>query len=178
MQNLSKNKEDNNVGELEMTLYELRYYFEHELLPRYFFEYTVPFLEEIFEAYTEDTESNQNPLFDIIFEMAQEQEIDFPYNQEQYKAEIVGLNEDEVMIRIRLPEPEETILCSDIYLLFSIEDLSKKRYFTIELLERKKRRNYYCLCEWEEDGSHANYGLVSGNIAKIEEKIIQLFYNQ
>lgn len=158
-----------------MTLFKLRYYFEHELLPQYYFEDTVPFLGEIYEAYREDARSSRNLLFEMISEMATRQEIAFPYSQEQYKAEIVGVNEDELMIRISLPEPEDVMLCYAIYLLFSMEDFSKKRYFTIELLERKWLRKSYCLCERKEDGFHCNYGIVSNNVKKREEKIINLF---
>lgn len=157
-----------------MTLFELRYYYEHELLPQYYFEDTVPFLGEMFEAdRDDDTESSKNLLFEMILEMAAKRGIDFPYSQEQYKAEIIALNEDDLMFRITLPE--EQMLCSAIYLLFPIEDFSKKRYFTIELLERKWRKNCYCLCEWEEDGFHVNHGIVSNNVKKREEKIISLF---
>ena len=162
-------------GGVEMTLFELRYYFEHELLSKYYFEDTVPFLGEMFETYREDSESSKNLLFVMILEMAARRGIDFPYSQEQYKAEIVVLNEDELMIRISLPEPEEPMLCSAIYLLFPIEDFSKKRYFTIELLERKWLTKSYCLCERKEDGFHCNHGIISNNVKKREEKIINLF---
>ena len=53
----------------------------------------------------------------------------------------------------------------------------RKRFFTVELLERKWLRNIYCLCEWEENGFHGNHGIISNKIKKRKEKIIQLFYN-
>ena len=161
-----------------MTLVELRYYFEQEILPRYYFESELSFVWELFEAYREDAESNSNPLYDLILKMAEKQGIDLPYSQEQFKGEIIVLDEDELMIRLSLPEPEEPILCSDIYLLFSIEDLSKKRYFTVELLERKWLRKSYCLCERKEDGFHCNYGIIHNNTKKREEKMIHLFYEE
>ena len=161
-----------------MTLVELRYYFEHKLLPRCYFEDTISFVGAIFEAYREDVESNSNPLFDMISGLAEKQGIELPYSEEQFRAETIVLDEDNIMIRICLPEPEEPILCSEIYLVFCIEDFSKKRYFTVELLERKWLRNIYCLCEWEEDGFHGNHGIISNKIKKREDKIIQIYEEQ
>ena len=160
-----------------MTLVELRYYFEHKLLPRYYFENTISFVSEIFQAYREDVESNSNPLFDMISELAENQGIELPYSEDQFKVEIIVLDEDNVMFRICMPEPEEPILCSEIYLVFCIEDFSTKRFFTVELLERKWLRKTYCLCEWEEDDFHGNHGIISNNMKKRKDKIIQLFYN-
>ena len=119
-----------------------------------------------------------NFMFDNGVYPLGKQGINLPYSQEQFKGEIIVLDEDELMIRLSLPEPEEPILCSDIYLLFSIEDLSKKRYFTVELLERKWLRKSYCLCERKEDGFHCNYGIIHNNTKKREEKMIHLFYGE
>lgn len=74
-----------------------------------------------------------------------------------------------------MPEPEESLLCAYIYLLFSLDDLSKLRYFTVELLEKKWRKNVYCLCEWEQGGFHKNHSYVSKDLQKIQDKIIQIY---
>lgn len=157
-----------------MTLNELRYYFEHKLLPKYYFEKTVPFLAEILDAYGNEDDID-NFLYDMIRELAEKNNIDFPYLEEQYKVDLWNLNEDDFMIRISLPEPEEAVLCSYIYLMFPIEDFSLKRYFTVELVEKKKKKKTYCLCEWEEDGFHRNHGYLPNDIERIEGKIIQVF---
>lgn len=161
-----------------MTLCKLRYYFEHKFLRKYYFENTVPFLAEMFEVYGNEEDDTDNFLYNMIREAAEKNDIEFPYSKEQYKVDLYPLNEDDFMIRIRLPEAEEPLLCTHIYLLFPIEDFSKKRYFTIELVERKGKRKHYCLCEWEEDGFHANYGYLPNSIEKIEDKIISLFYKE
>lgn len=165
-----------NTGGAKMTLFELRYYFEQQLLPKYYFENELSFVWEMFEAYREDTEYDSNPLFDMISKLAEKQGVELPYSQEQFKGEIIALDEDELMIRICLPEPEDVMLCSDIYLVFSVDDMLTKRYFTVELLERKWLRKTYCLCERREDGFHSNHGIISNNIKKREDKMIQLYY--
>lgn len=157
-----------------MTLFEVRYYFEHKLLPKYYFEDTEPFLTEMLDAYGSD---GNNLLYDMISDMAKKREIDLLFDEEQYKVKIYQLEEDEFMIKISLPEPQESTLCSHIYLLFSVDDLSNKRYFTIELLEIKRKRKYYCLCEWEPSGFHVNHGYLPKSGAQIEDKIIELFKN-
>ena len=43
-----------------MTLVELRYYFEHEVLPKYFFEDSEPFLSDILEVNYEEENSDEN----------------------------------------------------------------------------------------------------------------------
>jgi len=158
-----------------MTLHELRYHFEHELLTKYYFEKTVPFLAEMFESYGNEDEID-NFLYDMIKELAEKNNIDFPYSEEQYKVDLCNLNEEDFMIRISLPEPEEPLLCSYIYLVFPIEDFSGKRYFTVELVEEERKKKTYCLCEWEEDGFHRNHGYVLNDIERIEDKVMQLFY--
>lgn len=161
-----------------MTLTELRYYYEHKILPKYYFEDTVPFLAEIFEAYGDSDGEGKidNFLYDMIRELAEKNGIAFPYSEDQYKVDMWKLDEDNFMIRLRMPEPDETVLCSYVYLLFPIEDFSQNRYFTVELTEIKKKRKYYCLCEWDKEGVHKNYGYLPNNIEQVEDKIIKLFY--
>lgn len=158
-----------------MTLYELRYYFEHKLLPKYYFEDTVPFLSEMFEVYGNEEDDKDNLLYNMIKELAEKNNIEFLYSKEQYKVDLCPLNEDDFMIRISLPDPEEPLLCSYIYLLFPIEDFWGKRYFSVELVERKGRRKKYCLCE-RGDGFRDNYGYISNNVEEIENTLMELFY--
>ena len=144
----------------------------------YYFENTISFIGELFEAYRNDVESNSNPLFDMISKLAEKQGVELAYSQEQFKGEVIVLDEGELMIKLSLPEPEEPILCSEICLAFSVDDLLTKRYFTVELLEKKWLRKSYCLCEREEDGFHCNYGIIPNNTKKREEKMIHLFYEK
>ena len=163
-----------------MTLVELRYYFEHEVLPKYFFEDSEPFLSDILEVNYEEENSDENIIYDLISEIAQEEDVALPYSTEQYKAEVFAMDKDkeEFVIRIRLPEPEEALLCAYIFMLFSMKDLSPIKFYTVELLEKKWRKNIYCLCEWEQNGFHRNHNFVSKKLDKIQDKIIQLYEEQ
>ena len=159
-----------------MTQNELRYYFEHKILPKYFFEDTEPFLTEMLDAL--DKEVAGNIIYEMISDIAKKNDTEFADSENEYEAELFWLKEEDYIIRIRLPEPEESLLCAYIYLLFSLDDLSKLRYFTVELLEKKRRKNVYCLCEWEQDGFHRNHSFVSKNLEKIQDKIIQMYEEQ
>ena len=164
-----------------MTLVDLRYYFEHEILPGYFFESSEPFLSDILEvAYEEEDNTDENIIYESICETAQEEGVELPYSKKQYKTEVFSMDKDkdDFVVRIRLPEPEEPLLCAYIFMIFSLKDLSPIRYFTVELLEKKWRKNVYCLCEWERDGFHRNHSFVSKNLDKIQDKIIQLYEEQ
>ena len=111
---------------------------------------------------------------------AQEEGVELPYSKKQYKTEVFSIDKDkdDFAVRIRLPEPEESLLCAYIFMIFSLKDLSPIRYFTVELLEKKWRKNVYCLCEWERDGFHRNHSFISKNLNKIQDKIIQLYEEQ
>ena len=55
-----------------MTLVELRYYFEHEILPKYFWEDSEPFLSDILQVIEVVKNSDENIIYDLICEIAQE----------------------------------------------------------------------------------------------------------
>ena len=161
---------------LYMTLTELRYYFEHEVLSKYFWEDSEPFLSDILQVMNIENENgDENILYDLICEMAQENEVELPYSKDEYQAELFWLDKDDFAIRVRFPKPEETLLCDNIFMIFCMKDFTPIRYFTVELLEKKWRKNVYCLCEWEQNGFHRNHMFVSKNLKKIQDKIIQLY---
>ena len=163
-----------------MTLKELRYYFEHQLLPRYFFEHTAGFLDEISAPLIKEEENpnavSGDNIYSLFSEIAEKYDVAHKYTKEQFELDIYPIGELGFMFKISLPEPEDTILCSHIYLVLS-EDFTYKRYFTIELLEIKRKRKYYCLCEWTSD-SHENYGEISNNSEERENMIVKLFLQE
>ena len=160
-----------------MTLTELRYYFEHEVLTKYFWEDSEAFLSDLVQViYEEENEnSDENIIYELFSEIVQEEDMELPYSKDEYKVELFQMDKDDYTIRIILPKPEEPLLCACIYMIFSLDDFSPIRYFTVELLEKKLRKNAYCLCEWEQNGFHRNHSFVSKDLKKIQDKIIQLY---
>lgn len=122
--------------------------------------------------------SDENIIYDLICEMAQENEIELPYSKAEYQIELFWLDKDDFAVRVQLPKPEEPLLCDNIFMIFCMKDFAPIRYFTVELLEKKWIKNVYCLCEWEQNGFHRNHMFVSKNLKKIQNKIIQLYEMQ
>lgn len=151
-----------------MGRHEVRYAFEHQILPHLFYEDKEQFVGMVLQ--------DKGVLYEIISSIFDKEGVENPYVDEEFEVEPIRLSEDVLMLKITLPEPEEPILCSDIYLVYSVDDLSTKRYFTVELLERKWLKKSYCLCEREKNGFHCNHGIIPNNTKKREEKIIHLFY--
>lgn len=163
-----------------MTLTELRYYFEHEVLPTYFWKCSGAFLSDLVQVVYEEEEesSDENIIYELISDISQEEDLEPPYSKDEYRVELFRMDKEDYTIRIVLPKPEEPLLCACIYMIFSLKDFSPIRYFTVELLEKKWRKNVYCLCEWEQDGFHRNHSFVSKDLKKIQDKIIQLYGEQ
>ena len=160
-----------------MTLSEFRYNLEHRLFPKYYFEDAPAFFAALFgNEDEEEPEGVDNYLFEIISDISNKCDFELPYTAAQYDLELFEIDEDTFMCKITLPEPEESPLCSHVYLMLS-DDYSNKRYFTVELMEIRRKRKYYCLCEWSSSGHH-NHGEVSNDITQREQKILELFYHE
>ena len=94
-----------------MSLTELRYYFEHEVLPKYFWEDSEPFLSDIVQViYEEEENGDENIIYELISEIAQENDMELPYTKDEYKVELFRMDKDDYTIRIRFPEPEEPVI--------------------------------------------------------------------
>ena len=158
-----------------MTLSELRYYFEHQLMPKYFFEDTIPFLTELIGDGEDQTHDIGCAVYNIFEDVARKAEVIVPYSPEDFQGNLWTLNGNEYVLRIEMPEAQESPQCKAIYLLFTT-DFSHLRYFTVELLEIKWKRKRYVLCEWTQDG-HSNYGPVPNDFGKIETIIAEKFHH-
>lgn len=155
-----------------MNLTEFRYNIEHILFPRYFFENPFAFFAALFGNEDETDDGKANYLFEIIEDLSNKCDFELPYTADQYNITMHMLAEDECLCVITIPKPEEPLLCSHIYLRFA-DDVSKNRYFTVELMESKLFQNKYCLCEHTVD-NRINYGFISNKTKQHIEKIIHI----
>lgn len=55
---------------MKMTLIELRYCFEHEILPKYFFEDTEPFLTEMLDALDNEEGFDNSVIYEMVMDIA------------------------------------------------------------------------------------------------------------
>lgn len=113
-----------------MTLPEFRYALEHQLLTRYYFEDATALFAALFGG-DDDEDDVDNYLVDMVSDIANKCGFELPYTEEQYDVGLYQITDDDFMCKITLPKPEESLLCSHIYLLFP-EDYSNRRYFTVK----------------------------------------------
>lgn len=142
----------------DVTVQNLRYQFEHRILPHYFYQspYTIMtylLSEGIMHPWQIVCDSNGT---------------DPTYSEADTKASLYFLagdgEDDDVFIeRIILPKPDKDLLCYRIYLLY---DVYKENavYFTIESDQMTNEMSPYdggefvFVCSWDEESVHHNYG--------------------
>jgi len=135
-----------------MDSHQIRYLFEHRILPQWFFEGKSRFAGMLL--------NDKTVLFRIIDDIFQKEETDNPYIVEQFGIETSKVTDDVVMIKIILPEPEEEPLCYCCYLFFD-QDFEKPGFFCIERgnnIGSKTGGTIPFVCSWTADGSHHNHG--------------------
>lgn len=157
-----------------MNITEFRYYFEHQLMPNQFFHDTVPFLFELIGDGEEEIRDIGAFVYHLFFKVAQKAEVTVPYSKDDFRADLWDLDNGDYMLRIDMPEPQESLQCKTIFLLFNT-DFSHLRYFTVELMEIKWKRKRYVLCEWMEE-FHLNHGPVSNDSDEIEKIVVKKFH--
>lgn len=143
---------------------ELRYYFEHRMLPNWFYEKTEGLIERLMEE-------GSNFLNGAMRLLCEEVGQEMKYTGEQYKVYRCKTEEEYTMICIEMPEPEVEPLCHQVYLVFS-DDYQSKRYFTVERGSSLQER---FLCSWDQNQSHGNYGETYEDISRTEKKIAEIF---
>lgn len=130
-----------------MSLHQIRYVFEHRILPQGFFEDKEKFIGLLLK--------DKSVLYRIIDDIFQKQNIVNPYTQEQFDIEVGRITNEVMMMKIIMPEPEEEPLCFCQYLFFD-KTFEKISFFCIERGTEAEDAPF--VCSWQPDGSHCNYG--------------------
>lgn len=126
----------------------IRYIYEHKLLPDWFFKDKSQFIGMLLH--------DKSILLGIIEEMFEKEELQNPYQEDEFKIDATKIEEDIFMLKIIFPEPEEEPLCYCAYLFFDNE-FEKTSYFCIEK-GNDAGNNIPFVCSWTTDGCHHNYG--------------------
>lgn len=126
--------------------YEIRYMFEHQLLPQWFFEKKFNFIMVLLE--------DKEFLYKASSAIFEEFEVENPYSKEDFKVETAKMAEEVMVVKMIFPKPEKEPLCYSSYLFFD-KEFKKVSYFCIERGDEEK-----CpfVCSWEPNGEHNNYG--------------------
>jgi len=131
-----------------MILHQIRYVFEHRLLPQLFFENNAQFVGMVLK--------DKAVLFRIIDDIFQKEDVENPYTEEQFDIETAKIAEGVMMMKIILPEPEDEPLCYCCYLFFD-NNFEKLSFFCIEK-GNEIGQMYPFVCSWTSGGAHNNHG--------------------
>jgi len=135
-----------------MNLHDIRYTFEHRILPQWFFEGKSRFVGMLL--------NDKTVLFRIIDDIFQKEEVKNPYTEDQFGIETAKITEDVMMLKIILPEPEDEPLCYCCYLFFD-KEFEKPGFFSIERgndIVSKTNKTIPFVCSWTAEGGHNNHG--------------------
>ncbi len=129
----------------ELTLHNVRYYFEHVLGRSYFFDDPSGWMDIL---------RNPGP-YDFWKWVTEQLSFDTTYIEEDFN--VRELEKDGIrMIIVEMPEPEENLDCARIWHCLEPET-GNAWYYTVEY------NNYFgeafFLCEWKADGNHMDYGV-------------------
>ena len=127
---------------------EILYSFEHDLLPKWFFETKKEFLGVIC--------TQPQALHSILTELFARNGKENPYGPESFKVEPEQVREDIVMVKISFPKPPAAPLCISTIVIFD-KTFEKVSYFCIEKGD-DATGGFPVVCSWEADGRHINYG--------------------
>lgn len=131
-----------------MDRHEIRYMFEHRLLPHWFFEKKFAFVGMLHQ--------DKGILYRIINDIFEKEGAENPYTVDMFGASLSKITDQAMTVKISFPEPEEEPLCYCSYLFFD-EKFEKTGYFCIE---KGNTEGGMCpfVCSWTEDGNHRNHG--------------------
>ncbi len=129
------------------TLFDIRYYFEHRLLPREFYQAPEGMMETL----------RENGLYDRWTRYETENGFDTSYSAAEFDTREIMQDSGIRMMLLTLPRPESTLLCYRIYLCYDPET-ETAAFFTAEFDKYEGFFDEGCLiCGWKPDGTHEYY---------------------
>ena len=137
------------AGEAEVThtLAEVRYYFEHNLLPRYFYEVPENMLDAI----------RAQGLYALWASFTTENGVDPTYPAGDFVEHWYTAADGATVLQVELPEPDDNTLCYRICFIYNAES-GVAAYYTSESDTFPPDACF--LCHWTPEGEHILYGTV------------------
>lgn len=160
-----KVNENNQVGNTS------RYYIEQTYLPQVVFS-NEQLGEELLNGLLECDAKNMYLMFSSVYKDRGEE---CPYSEDQFVIrveEVFGKDNSTnfCVITINMPEPEEMLLCSRIFICLE-PALKNLRYFLVE----KSFDDEYALCGKNGEGAHSNYGPAPGSEIEQFKKVCEIY---
>jgi len=135
------------AAEVTHTLSEVRYYFEHNLLPRYFYEMPGDLLDVI----------RTHGLYVLWESFTTENGVDPTYPPEDFVEHCYTAADGATLLQVELPEPDDNTLCYRICFVYDAAS-GTAGYYTSE--SDTFTPDACFLCHWTPEGEHVNYGAV------------------
>ena len=132
-----------------MTVNEILYSFEHDLLPKSFFD-------DDRKTFIGVLAQQPNALYEIASELFRRNGQENPFSPGQFSVEPTMINPEVAMLKLKFPKPPVPPLCS-MSLVFFDRTFEKISYFCMEKAN-DSWESFPEICSWEADGTHVNYG--------------------
>ena len=127
------------------TVQEVRYQFEHSMLPRYYYDVPENMLSVI-----------ADPGIYVLWEsVSTENGVDPTYSEDEYETYWYQAEDGTVIAQVTLPEPDQNMLCFRVYFVYNGET-GYTAYYTVELeyfLDEDDGCPY--ICSWNAEREHA-----------------------
>ena len=146
------------------TVQEVRYQFEHSMLPRYYYDVPENMLDVIADP----------GIYALWESVTTENGVEPTYSEEDYEAYWYQAEDGTVIAQVTLPEPDQNMLCFRVYFVYNGET-GYTAYYTVELeyfLDEDDGIAY--ICSWNADREHALFtdaGIVEKDSAVYEEEL-------
>ena len=145
-----------------VTLEQARYHFEHNALPRYFYDDPVNVMDVL----------SRNGVFRLWQAFADENGVAYPYTAEDCHEVLFNADDGATVLLITLPRPEANTLCFRIYMVYRPSD-GTAGYYTVEYDSFLGEAAF--LCGWTADHAHMNYGgaqIIDGAVTGNEPELL------
>jgi len=131
-----------------MTLNEILYSLEHDILPRSFYDDKKTFIGLM--------ASSPVAIYEIINELFKRNGQDNPFRPGDFSVEPTMINDQVAMLKLKFPNPPASPLCHRSFVFFD-KSFEKTMYFCMEKGDEISG-GFPVICSWEPDGSHVSYG--------------------
>ena len=127
------------------TAAQVRYQFEHRMLPRYFHDDPENMLGVLRDV----------GLYRLWASVTIENGVDPTYPEADYVLHFFTAADGAKLLQIELPQPDANLLCYRIYMVYS-PATGESGYYTVESDDFDPSLAF--VCAWTKDGTHMNYG--------------------
>lgn len=148
---------------MSVSLGQLRYRMEHELLPERFQQDGKKFLDALLKP-------GYNIPYSMLVKQCEIEDVVCTYHSEQFVAVDVSPVKSWQVVMVTMPKPESETNCDCMY-FFVDTNTGRRHLFMVEL---SSRENEYYLCGWR-NGAHFNYGTCTLDKKEQMERMKEMF---